>query len=107
MYGPTLETHSNFPNRTNVQFVKVLDRNNIQIEIWERGAGYTLASGSSSCAAAAVVRRLDMCENNIKVFMPGGEIDIEISETFAITMVGSVTPVCIGEAYLECLSQNI
>jgi len=56
-YGPLLETHANFPNRTNVQFLKVLDRANIQIEIWERGAGYTLASGSSSSAAASNNRR--------------------------------------------------
>src|SRR6185503_18661161 len=55
-YGPLLETHANFPNRTNVQFLKVLDRANIQIEIWERGAGYTLASGSSSSAAGAVTK---------------------------------------------------
>src|SRR6266545_5354656 len=48
-YGPLLETDARFPKRTNVQFLKVLDRKNIQIEIWERGAGYTLASGSSSC----------------------------------------------------------
>ncbi len=106
IYGSILETHSSFPNRTNVQFVKVIDRNNIQIEIWERGAGYTMASGSSSCAAASVVRKLGLCENNIKVIMPGGEIKIEISENFTITMLGSVTPVCIGEAYQDCLSQN-
>ena len=106
-YGSILETHQNFPNRTNVQFLKIIDRHNIQIEIWERGAGYTMASGSSSCAAASVARKLGLCEKNIKVFMPGGEIDIEISENFAITMLGSVTPVCIGETYPECLSQNI
>jgi diaminopimelate epimerase len=106
-YGSILETHSNFPNRTNVQFVKVMDRNNIKIEIWERGAGYTMASGSSSCAAASVVRKLGMCDKNIKVFMPGGVIEIEISEDFTITMLGSVTSVCIGEANLECLSQNV
>jgi diaminopimelate epimerase len=106
-YGSRLETHSNFPNRTNVQFVKVIDRNNIKIEIWERGAGYTMASGSSSCAAASVVRKLGMCEKNIKVFMPGGEIEIEVFENFTITMLGAVTSVCIGEAHLECLSQNL
>src|SRR5437660_1165462 len=61
-FGPLLEVHPSFPKRTNVQFMKVLDRNNIQIEIWERGAGYTLASGSSSSAAAAVAHRLGMCE---------------------------------------------
>jgi diaminopimelate epimerase len=59
-FGPLLETHANFPNRTNVQFLKVLDRANIQIEIWERGAGYTLASGSSSSAAAAVAHKLGL-----------------------------------------------
>src|SRR5207344_341963 len=92
-YGPLLETHSNFPNRTNVQFLKVLDRANIQIEIWERGAGYTLASGSSSSAAAAVAHKLGLCDRNISVHMPGGIIKIEISEGFAIRMTGPVTKV--------------
>ncbi|HTT56620.1 MAG TPA: diaminopimelate epimerase, partial [Opitutaceae bacterium] len=84
--GPLLETHLRFPNRTNVQFLRVIDRNNIQIEIWERGAGYTLASGSSSCAAAAVARRLGLCDREISVHMPGGVIAIEISGDFAIRM---------------------
>jgi len=53
-FGPLLEVHENFPHRTNVQFLEIIDRQNIRIEIWERGAGYTLASGSSSSAAAAV-----------------------------------------------------
>ncbi len=61
-FGPLLETHTNFPNRTNVQFLKVLDRANIRIEIWERGAGYTLASGSSSSAAAAVAHKLGLVD---------------------------------------------
>ena len=52
-YGPSIENHEIFPNRTNVQFMEVIDRKNIRIEIWERGAGYTLASGSSSSAAGA------------------------------------------------------
>lgn len=59
--GPIIEHDVRFPNRTNVQFMQVLDRNNIRIEIWERGAGYTLASGSSSSAAAAVAHRLGLC----------------------------------------------
>jgi diaminopimelate epimerase len=63
-----------FPRRTNVQFLKVLDRSNIQIEIWERGAGYTLASGSSSSAAAAVARRLGLVDRQVTVHMPGGTI---------------------------------
>jgi diaminopimelate epimerase len=56
-YGPHLETHPDFPNRTNVQFMKIVDRKNVRIEIWERGAGYTMASGSSSSASAAVARK--------------------------------------------------
>ena len=95
-FGPLLEVHPHFPNRTNVQFLKVLDRNNIQIEIWERGAGYTLASGSSSSAAAAVAHRLGLVDRSISVHMPGGIIKIEISDGFAIRMTGPVTRVSEG-----------
>ena len=95
-FGPLLETHANFPNRTNVQFLKVLDRANIQIEIWERGAGYTLASGSSSSAAAAVAHRLGLIDRNISVHMPGGIIKIEIGDEFSIRMTGPVTKVAEG-----------
>ena len=76
--------------------MKVLDRNNIQIEIWERGAGYTLASGSSSSAAAAVAHRLGLCDRKISVHMPGGVIAIEIGDDFAIRMTGAVTKVSEG-----------
>ena len=101
--GPLLEIHPSFPNRTNVQLLKVLNRGTIRIEIWERGAGYTLASGSSSCAAAAVAYRLGFCDAEIAVLMPGGQIDIIISEDYEITMKGSVT--LIGKMMLdsECL----
>ena len=94
--GPLLETHLRFPNRINVQLMKVLDRGNIQIEIWERGAGYTLASGSSSSAAAAVAHKLGLCDREISVHMPGGVIAIEISGDFSIRMTGSVTKVSDG-----------
>jgi diaminopimelate epimerase len=94
--GPLLETHLRFPNRTNVQFMKVLDRRNIQIEIWERGAGYTLASGSSCCAAAAVAHRLGLCDREVSVQMPGGKIQIEIGGDFSIWMTGAVTKVAKG-----------
>ncbi|MEM7713813.1 MAG: diaminopimelate epimerase [Cyanobacteria bacterium P01_A01_bin.68] len=95
-YGHLIETNHIFPNRINVQFMRVLDRENIQLEIWERGAGYTLASGSSSSAAAAVANRLGLCDSSITVHMPGGDILIEISEYFSIQMTGSVTKVAEG-----------
>lgn len=95
-YGPLIETHSNFPKKTNVQFGKVIDRANIQIEIWERGAGYTLASGSSSCAAAAVTHKLGLVDKDVSVHCPGGIIKIEIREGFDMLMTGSVTKVSEG-----------
>ena len=94
--GPEIERHPRFPRRTNVQFLKVLDRSHIQIEIWERGAGYTLASGSSSSAAAAVAHRLGLCGPDITVHMPGGELTIRIGPDFAVDMTGPVAHV--GEA---------
>jgi diaminopimelate epimerase len=94
--GPLIEREPRFPNKTNVQFMKVLDRSNIRIEIWERGAGYTLASGSSSSAAAATAHRIGLCDSNITVHMPGGEIKIVISNNFSITMTGAVTKVAEG-----------
>jgi len=100
-YGPDLETHANFPKRTNVQFLKVLDRANIQIEIWERGAGYTLASGSSSSASAAVAHRLGLVDRNITVHMPGGQIGIQIGDNFSIRMTGPVTRVAEGTLHPE------
>jgi len=103
-FGPLLETHANFPNRTNVQFMKVLDRRNVQIEIWERGAGYTLASGSSSSAAAAVAHKLGLADRNLSVHMPGGKIEIEIGGDFAIRMTGPVTKVAEGVMAAEMFS---
>ncbi|QSJ16509.1 diaminopimelate epimerase [Nostoc sp. UHCC 0702] len=100
-YGSQIEVHPYFPNRTNVQFMKVIDRGNIQIEIWERGAGYTLASGSSSSAAAAVAYRLGLCDASIAVHMPGGRIAIEINNDFLVTMTGAVTKVAEGVISME------
>jgi diaminopimelate epimerase len=106
-FGPLLEVHPNFPRKTNVQFMKVLDRANIQIEIWERGAGYTLASGSSSSAAAAVAHRLGLADKNISVHCPGGVIKIEIGDAFAIRMTGGVTKICEGVISPEIFSVNV
>jgi diaminopimelate epimerase len=96
-FGPWIEIEPSFPNRTNVQFLEVLDRNNIRIEIWERGAGYTLASGSSSCAAAAVARRLGLCDEQIAVHMPGGRLDVTIRPDWAAVQTGPVQRICVGE----------
>jgi diaminopimelate epimerase len=101
--GPLIETEPRFPNRTNVQFVQVLDRHRIVIEIWERGAGYTLASGSSSCAAAAVVVRLSLCDSPLTVRMPGGTLSIVVDEGFRARMTGPVCKVADGTLCREAL----
>jgi len=97
------ENESRFPNRTNVQFVKIIDRTSIKIEIWERGAGYTLASGSSSTAAAAVVHSLGFCDSIIDVCMPGGKISIEFDSNFHATMTGAVRKICEGKVHRDTL----
>jgi diaminopimelate epimerase len=94
--GTQIERHPDFPNRVNVQFTEVIDREHIRIEIWERGAGYTLASGSSSCAAAAVCRRLGLVGDQVKVLMPGGTIDLTFTDQGRILMSGPVQAVCHG-----------
>jgi len=96
-YGPLIETDARFPNRTNAQFMAVIDRKNIRIEIWERGAGYTLASGSSSTAAAAVAKKLGFCDSEIDVHMPGGTLAIRLSDGFEATMKGPVVRICSGD----------
>jgi len=96
-YGPLIEKDARFPNRTNVQFMTVIDRRNIRIEIWERGAGYTLASGSSSTAAAAVAKKLGLCDSEIKVHMPGGTLSIQLTDCFDAIMKGPVVRICNGD----------
>ncbi len=102
--GPQIENSDHFPNRTNVQFVRILSKSDIQIEIWERGAGYTLASGSSSCAAAAVAHRLGHCESPIAVHMQGGDLQITLSHDQHVSMVGPAFKVFEGSFSPQYLS---
>ena len=101
--GPALEVHPLFPRRTNVQFVRVVDRGRIEMEIWERGAGYTLASGTSACAAAAACVRLGQCDGEVTVAMPGGELAIGVGADFSLTMLGPVRKVAEGTLADELL----
>ena len=91
--GPLIETAPPFPQRTNVQLVRVLDSHTIQIEIWERGASYTLASGTSASAAAGTAVRLGHCQSPVEVRMAGGAVQVEIDENWAVTLIGTVTAV--------------
>ncbi len=95
-YGTFLENNEMFPNRINVQFAKVISRSEAEILIWERGAEFTLASGTSSCAVASVLRKLNLIDNKVKIKMLGGELLIEIDEDWNIKMTGEVREIASG-----------
>lgn len=95
-YGKYIETHNLFPNKVNVQFTKILSPNIVKALIWERGAGYTLASGSSACAIVAVLKKKGLIKNNVIVKMQGGELMIDISDDFEIVMTGEVRQIIEG-----------
>jgi diaminopimelate epimerase len=91
--GPELENHKIFPRRTNVQLAVPTGPKEIFILIWERGAGETLASGSSSCAAASAAVRLGLVKSQVTVRAPGGDLKIDVTHDFYLTMRGPVAEV--------------
>ncbi len=95
-FGPQIENNPMFPNRINVQFAKVLSRSEVEIMIWERGAGWTLASGSSSCAVASVMVKRGLTDRNLTIKMQGGQLKIEIDNDWNIRMTGEVREVATG-----------
>ena len=100
--GPLLEHHPAFPNRTNVQFARVVGRDAVDILIWERGAGFTLASGSSSCGAAAAAVRNGRCDpGRVRVRMPGGELVVEVRPDWSLLLEGPVEEVYTGTLTAE------
>lgn len=94
--GSIIENHSMFPNRINLQFAKINSRSEVEILIWERGAGFTLASGSSSCAVSSVLYKRGLIDNKVTIKMLGGELRIEIQNNWNIRMTGPVRQICEG-----------
>jgi diaminopimelate epimerase len=94
--GPALEHHTIFPKRTNVQLAVPTGPKELSILIWERGAGETQASGSSSCAAASAAVRLGLVKSPVAVKMPGGMLAIDVSPDYRLTMKGPVAEVARG-----------
>lgn len=88
--GKHSESAEYFPEKINTQLLKVVDRTNIEIEIYERGAGYTLASGTSGCAAAGAAYRMGLTDPKMYVHMPGGVLEVEIEEDGNVLMTGEV-----------------
>jgi len=102
-YGSDIENHPLFPKRINVQFAKVISPSEVEIMIWERGAGWTLASGSSSCAVAATVIKRGLTERNLTIKMPGGKLNVAINEDWDIQMTGEVREIASGTLSAELL----
>jgi diaminopimelate epimerase len=94
--GPLLERHPIFPRRTNVQFAQVLSRDRIRIRIWERGAGHTIASGSSACAVAAAAFKQGFVDQNVQIQMEGGSLRVEITLEFRVFLTGPASEICSG-----------
>ena len=104
--GPLIEDHEIFPRRTNVQFAVPTGPNSLYILIWERGAGETQASGSSSCAAASAAVRLGLVNSPVTVASPGGELRVDVGEDRSLTLRGPVEEVARGvlsEAFVRSL----
>ncbi len=95
-YAPKIQAHPMFPKGTNVQFARVNSRSEVEIRIYERGAGYTLASGSSSCAVAAAMLKNGHINNDVNIKMPGGQLRISVSNDWHVMMTGTVREICSG-----------
>jgi len=106
-YGTQIENHPKFPNRINVQFAKVISPDLVEILIWERGAGWTLASGSSSSAVAAVMVKKGLTNRKLTMKMPGGELKLGIDEDWQIHMTGEVREIASGVLSAELLDELI
>jgi len=94
--GPKIENHARFPNRINVQLAEPVSRRRVRALIWERGAGHTLASGTSSCAVAAACRDRGLADGAVTIEMEGGTLDIEVAPDLDIIMKGPVEEVFVG-----------
>jgi diaminopimelate epimerase len=106
--GPQIETHAAFPNRTNVQFARAAARDMLDILIWERGAGFTLASGSSSCGAAAAAVRQGLCDHGrVLVRMPGGELAVHVRPDWSLRLEGPVEETCTGTLSREFVEAHV
>ena len=100
-YGPAIENHPIFPNRTNVTFAQIIDRSHIKIREWERGCGETIGCGTGCCTALVFAARLGMCDRKAEVMQIGGPLKVEWDEEDRVHMIGPSTVVYEGEYIYE------
>ena len=91
--GPKIENHNLFPEKTNVTMAQVIDKNNITVNVWERGAGLTKACGTAACATAVAALKNKLASNKIDIKFKQGSLNIKIDKTNSIFMTGPVSEV--------------
>lgn len=96
-YGPEVENNPVFPNRTNVEFVQIIDKNDIKVRVWERGVGETFACGTGACAAVVACGLNGYTDENVNVELPGGELEIEWGKDNHIYMKGPAKTIFVGK----------
>ena len=103
--GPLVENHARFPQRTNVQLVRVDSRSEATVGVWERGAGETLSSGTSAVAVAAAAVANGWCDSPITIHLAGGDLLVELDADFHARLTGPAQEICSGEVSPEFLAQ--
>ena len=100
-WGPELESHAVFPNRANIGFMEVISKNEVNLRVYERGAGETQACGTGACAAVVSGRLRGLLDSKVTVHLPGGDLEIEwLGEGHPVNMTGPVSSVYEGQIYL-------
>lgn len=97
LWGPEIEHHKFFPNRTNVEFVQIMNNRNIAMRVWERGSGVTLACGTGACAAAVAAMAVEKLPRKLTVHLQLGTLLIEWLDDDSVLMTGPATEVFSGE----------
>jgi diaminopimelate epimerase len=97
MIGRQLEVHPTFPNRTNVEFIRVVDRNELEVRFWERGVGTTHASGTGSCAAVVASVLSGHTDRQVRVRTPGGDLKVEWRDNGLLILMGPARLICHGD----------
>lgn len=103
--GPLVENHPRFPERTNVQLVRIDSRTDAAVAVWERGAGETLSSGTSACAVAGAAVARGWCESPVTVHLAGGELLVELDAQMEARLTGPAQEICTGTVAAELLEE--
>ena len=104
-FGPAIENHELFPNKTNVEFATIEDRDNIEMRVWERGAGQTLACGTGACATAVAAALNDLAARDVRVSLLGGDLFIEWASDDHVFLTGPAEETFSGEVHADLLAQ--